>query len=147
MKHSGTDTPSSHPAPPETLMFFAGLYGDVVDLLLDAQDYFSAQGEAYQAKATPVERLVYSSEMSRVTLRLSSIMAWLMARRAEHAGQITPEEAATRFRLTYSDVCTKELPEMKHVLPKYMCMLIKRSLELYRRAERLDTMLAKQVLH
>lgn len=126
------------------LMFLSGMFDETMRLLSDAQDYFSAVGPQTETLESPVEKMVYSSEMSRITLRLSSVMAWLLARRAEYAGQISPEEAAERFRLAFADVCLKDLPEMHVVLPEGMCALLERSLELYRRAARLDSQIGEK---
>lgn len=126
------------------LMFLSGMFDETVRLLLDAQNYFSVYGPDDQQKATPVEKLVYTSEMSRITLRLSSVMAWLLARRAEYSGEITREQAVNQFRLAFTDVCLQELPEMQYVLPQAMCDLLGKSLELYRRASRLDNLIASE---
>ncbi len=136
--------------PPEAItdgqpFFVSRLYGETVELLHLAEDYFSEHGATDQEHASPVERMVYSAEMSRVTLRLSAVMTWLLARRAEHAGKISREEAAQRFRLAFHDACMRELPEMHHVLPVGMCDLLERSLELYQRTARLDEMIAETV--
>lgn len=120
------------------LIFLAGMFDETMRLLMDAQDYFSNHGPDDQQNATPVEKLVYSSEMARITLRLSSVMAWLLARRAQAGGDMIVTEGDEHFRLAFGDVCLKELPELSHVLPEAMCTLLARSLELYRRAARLD---------
>lgn len=131
--------------PPTQLIFLAGMFDQTIHLLMDAQEYFTHYGPKDQQNVSPVERLVYSSEMSRITLRLSSVMAWLLARRAEYNGEITAEQAVRQFRLAFHEVCLKELPEMRYVLPEYMCTLLTRSLELYHRAARLDSLLAEQI--
>lgn len=133
-------SPTEKQQPP---IFVSRLFDETMRLLVDAQDYFEAYAGPDQHYATPVERLVYSAEMSRITLRLSSIMAWLMARRAEYAGEISREEAVSQFRLTFNEICLKELPEMHFVLPSYVCELLERSLDLYRRTARLDEMIAE----
>lgn len=127
---------------PNNLIFFSTMFDETMKLLLDSHEYFSVYGPHDQAEAAPVEKLLYTAEMSRITLRLSSVMAWLLARRAEFAGQISREEAIAQFRLAFNDICLKEMPEMNQVLPSYMCELMGRSLHLYRRASRLDDMIA-----
>lgn len=142
MQSTGSDTTAT-----TQFIFIGTMFDETMQLLVDAQNYFSHKGTLDQQKITGVERLVYSSEMSRITLRLSSVMAWLLSRRAEFAGEISREEAVQQFRLAFNDVCTQELPEMHHVLPKYMCTLMQRSLDLYRRALRLDTLISEDTLH
>lgn len=126
------------------LVFLASMFDETMRLLVDAQEYFTHHARADMQGTSPVEKMVYSSEMSRITLRLSAVMAWLLARRAEAHGEITREEAASDFSLGFEDICLKDLPEMHHVLPHYMCGLLTQSLELYRRAERLDGMIAEE---
>lgn len=129
------------------LVFLARMFDETMTMLLDAQDYFTHHAKHDLKNTSPVEKLVYTSEMSRVTLRLSSVMAWLLARRAESHGEITREEAATNFSLGFHDICLQDLPEMHHVLPKYMCELLSRSMELYQRAARLDGMMVENLEH
>lgn len=129
------------------LIFMPGMFDETLQLLTDSHEYFSLYGPEDQARASDLEKMVYSAEMSRITLRLSSVMAWLMARRAEFNGQISREEAAAEFKLAFHDICLHNLPEMHHVLPAYMCGLMGRSLELYQRAARLDSMIGAETVH
>jgi regulator of CtrA degradation len=81
--------------------------------------------------------------MSRITLRLSTIMAWTIAQRAVHAGKITAEEAITHHGLTYQDACLVDSSVLHGILPTYVCYLLDRSFELYERVARLDGQLRK----
>lgn len=127
--------------------FVTRMFDETMKLLIDAHNYFSILGPHDNNQSTPLEKLVYSAEMSRITLRLSSVMAWLLARRAEHAGNISRSEAVEQFRLGFSEICLQELPEMQQVLPRYMCELMERSYRLYERVARLDDMMATETIH
>jgi regulator of CtrA degradation len=76
--------------------------------------------------------------MSRITLRLSSIMAWLMVQRAVFTGKIMAEDAASQYGLDFKEVCLVDNRMLHGVLPSYVCYLLDRSLELYERVYRLD---------
>lgn len=127
------------------LLFVSSMFSETMNLLEEAHAYFSLYGLRSLAGASPIEKMVYSAEMSRITLRLSSVMAWLLARRAECAGEISRVEAAEQFRLAFHDVCLEELPEMQCVLPQAMCSMIDRSLRLYRRAAHLDELIIADI--
>ncbi|MBV8940091.1 MAG: DUF1465 family protein [Alphaproteobacteria bacterium] len=131
---------SPQPAVPAQTLFVSRMFDETVQLLIESHEYLStAGGEVHYV--TPVERLVYSAEVSRLTLRISSVMAWLLARKAEAAGQISRSDAVTQFRLGFREICLKELPAMHQVLPPPMCELLERSRDMYRRAMRLDRMI------
>lgn len=114
------------------------LFNDTLQLLLLAHEYFQKHGQAEQQHFVGRERMLYSSEMSRITIRLSSIMAWLMVQRAIFSGKITAEHAMESFRLDSQDICLHENEEARHTLPKFMTHLLDESLDLYRRVKRLD---------
>jgi regulator of CtrA degradation len=109
-----------------------------MQLLSDAHEYFYRFGDDDQSRIDPNLRTLYSCEMSRITLRLSSIMAWIMAQRAVFTGKIPVEEAADRYGLDFQDVCCVDNRMLHGVLPSYVCYLLDRSLELYERVLRLD---------
>lgn len=115
-----------------------GVFDETMRLLMDAQEYFYISAIEDVHDLRPETKLVYTTEMSRITLRLSSIMAWLMVRRAVFSGKISAEEAATRYRLEYPDTCLTETPYAEALLPHGMCELLDKSHELYLRVHRLD---------
>ncbi len=121
-----------------SVLFMPGVFNETMKLLTDAHEYFFLFGEDDQSRIETGLRPVYSCEMSRITLRLSSIMAWLMAQRAVIAGNITAPEAASRFGLDFRDICMVDNRMLHGLLPSYVCLLLDRSLELYERVLRLD---------
>ncbi|MDX1974999.1 MAG: DUF1465 family protein [Rickettsiales bacterium] len=114
------------------------VFDETMQLLHDAREYFGLFGEDDQTRIATELRTLYSCEMSRITLRLSSIMAWLMVQRAVFSGKITAEEAAGHYGLDFKDVCMVDNRMLHGILPSYVCYLLDRSLELYERVSRLD---------
>ncbi len=120
------------------VFFMPGVFNETMNLLTEARDYFAQYGDDDQSQINEYLRTIYASEMSRITLRLSTIMAWTMAQRAVLAGKLSQEEAATHHALSYSDVCLVDSSVLHGVLPSYVCHLLDRSHELYERVARLD---------
>jgi hypothetical protein len=121
------------------LIFMPRLYNETMNMLLDAQHYFTRYGADDQRQLNMVHKLVYTSEMSRITLRLSTVMAWIMARRAFHSGQISMQDILEHYRLEFEDVCLVEGYHFEHILPSYVMQLHDASRKLYARILALDT--------
>jgi len=115
-----------------------GVFNETMQLLSDAHEYFFLFGDDDQKRIPPDLKTLYSCEMSRITLRLSSIMAWIMVQRAVFSQKIQADEAAGRYALDFKDVCLVDNRMLHGVLPSYVCYLLDRSLELYERVYRLD---------
>jgi len=120
------------------LLFLPGVFNETLALLFDAHHYFQSREVDEQASLPATERAVYASEMTRVTMRLTSVMAWIMVRRAIHAGRIEQEKAAKEYRLDGSEVCLAEPSAELQQLPYYLGYLADRSRHLYERVHRLD---------
>lgn len=120
------------------VLFMPSVFNETMQLLSDAHEYFFLFGEDDQKRIDENLKTLYSCEMSRITLRLSSIMAWIMVQRAVFSGKIPAEDAAHRYALDFKDVCTVDNRMLHGVLPSYVCYLLDRSLELYERVMRLD---------
>ncbi|MEZ5690758.1 MAG: DUF1465 family protein [Rickettsiales bacterium] len=121
---------------PENILFMPGLYNDAMELLQESQKYFTEYGPRDRAKLPANVLLLYSCEMSRITLRLSSVMSWLLMQRAIAAG----EEGAdydSMYGLDFNESCLIDNRAVHGVLPPYVCHLLDSSLELYERVLRL----------
>lgn len=125
------------------LLFLPGVFNETLALLFDAHQYFQSRGADEQAALAPQERPVYATEMTRVTMRLTSVMAWIMVRRAIHAGRIEEEKAAQEYRLDGEDICLYETNEKLADMPAYLGYLSDRSRTLYERVHRLDQLAYK----
>lgn len=133
--------PVARQATPDTqLLFLPGVFNETLSLLFDAHHYFQSRGSEEQASIEPSLRMNYSQEMTRVTMRLTSVMAWLMVRRAVYAGRIDEDKAADSYRLDGADVCLEQAPEVLANMPYYLNYLSARSHDVYTRIHRLDTM-------
>jgi len=76
-----------------TVYLMPSLFNQTLQLLLDARNYFESEGRALESSLSGWHRHQYASEMSRITLRLSCVMAWLSVQKAISAGQLSQEEA------------------------------------------------------
>ena len=122
-----------------------GVFNETMSLLTEARDYFHNYGEEDQSRVDDYVRTIYASEMSRITLRLSTIMAWTMAQRAVLSGKMSQEDAAEHHPLGYKDVCRVDSTVLQGVLPSYVCHLLDRTHELYERVARLDEQFRQQL--
>ena len=120
------------------VFFMPKVFDETMQLLTDAHEYFYLFGDDDQQRIPTDLRSLYSCEMSRITLRLSSIMAWIMVQRAVFTGKIQAAEASDRYGLDFKDACMVDNRMLHGVLPSYVCYLLDRSLELYERVSRLD---------
>jgi regulator of CtrA degradation len=90
------------------------------------------------------ERLRLCCETMRMTARLTQIMAWLMAQKAIHAGEMTQGELVERQEpLAEIRICMD--PGQVDGLPKPLIGLLQRSHSLYLRIARLDGRVREQV--
>jgi len=124
------------------VLFMPKVFDETMQLLTDAHEYFHLFGEDDQQRISGDLKSLYSCEMSRITLRLSSIMAWIMVQRAVFAGKI-PAEDTSRYGLDFQDACMVDNRMLHGVLPSYVCYLLDRTLELYERVQRLDDQVKK----
>ena len=133
-------TVARHPAPETQLLFLPGVFNETLGLLFDAHHYFQSRGSDEHASIDPALRMHYSQEMTRVTMRLTSVMAWLMVRRAVYAGRIEEEKASDSYRLDGAEHCLENQTEILPNMPYYLRHLSERSLDVYTRIHRLDKM-------
>lgn len=128
--------------PHGTVLFLPGMYDETLQLLADSHAYFEHQGALQQRLMGERTRAMYVSEMSRITLRLSCVMAWLMARRAVLEGGDASPEADEQHPLECRDICMHQHIEAEAVLPGSMTDILVKTYELYVRAARLDDALS-----
>lgn len=120
------------------LFFMPRLYDETMQLLVQSKNYFKLYSKEDQAQLSPLQRLIYSTVMSRITLRLSTTMTWVLARRAFHAGEISQEEMDQHYRLMFQEQCLQESTYFEHFLPSFVQKLCKDTLALYSRIHALD---------
>lgn len=135
------------PSTDNQLLFLPGVFNETLSLLFDAHHYFQSRGVDEQSKISAEQRKYYSTEMSRVTMRLTSVMAWVMVRRAVHSGKIDAEKANSDYRLDGKEVYQVQDPKMLESMPSYLNYLSERSVQLYERVMRLDELAQARDLH
>lgn len=119
------------------VVFMPGLYNETMGLLADTHEYFHQFSDDDRARIDASLTTLYSCEMSRITLRLSSVIAWIMVQRAVFSGKLKAEETPP-FGSQFLDVCMVDNRVLHGVLPSYVCYLLDRSHGLYERVLRLD---------
>jgi len=121
-------------------VYFPGAYDEAFDLLVEARNYVENDVAAFQYADSPPDPLAMTQETLRLTSRLTQVMAWLMAQRALHEGEIGEEEfIKDKYRLEGQRVCLKRaIDDMKDELPDGLNDLMNRSYSLYNRINRLD---------
>lgn len=130
--------------PTATTQFFGKTYDEAMTLLVAARDYVAHVQAAGGKDFAPQFRAVVHCETMRLTARLSQIMAWLLAQKAVHTGEITREMAAgEQFRLSGATVCTAETDVTIPDLPPRLRELLEQSRRLYVRVARLDDLVRR----
>jgi regulator of CtrA degradation len=130
----------------QSTAFFGKTYGEAVDLLVEARNYLAHREPLDRDQLLPLERLRFCCETMRLTARLTHIMAWLLAQRAVHAGEIDQHRALGAHRaLAELEICMDELDEAAG-LPQRLSQLLDRSRRLYVRVARLDELARRQLV-
>lgn len=129
----------------QQVLFMPKLYDETMQLLVQSKNYFSLYSSEDQTQLTQLQRLIYTAVMSRITLRLSTTMSWIMARRAFHADQISKEELDNHYRLMFQSECLQESTYFHHFLPSFVQKLCRDTLALYSRIHALDNIQDQQV--
>lgn len=112
------------------------LYTEALLLADEAHAYFDATGAAERDALPPILRVTYSCEAMRITMRLTHIVTWLLARRAiDSSGQLG---AAAYNQVPRLGLAEESDAAAHAVLPAGVRALIVASRELYQRTARLE---------
>ena len=126
--------------------FFGKTYGDAMDLLVETRDYLAHREPIdRETLLQPVDRLRFCCETMRLTARLTQIMAWLLAQRAVHAGEMSQDEALGNHRALAELAICMEDEESVVAMPQRLGNLLDRSRRLYQRVARLDELARRQL--
>ena len=113
----------------------------------DTTDYLDQLSAAEARELGPATGLEYCRESSRLTTQLTQVMAWLMAQRAVHSGEMTLEEARSEaHRLSATERCLADEGARNAELPDGLRSLLRRSSRLFRRVAQLDSMMDRDPL-
>lgn len=116
------------------------LYVEAMLLADEARSYFDEGGRREREALDPMARVSFSCESLKVTTRLMHVIAWLLTQRAIEAGEMTAREALEPSRRLGAPPVTDA--EALAAMPTQAQVLIATSIDLYRRAARLDAMQA-----
>lgn len=112
------------------------LYTEAIILAGEARAYFDEPGQAESNSLSPVLRVGFSCEALKVTTRLMHVVAWLLNKRAEDAGELSPGELSHGSRRLGAAAASD--PAVTSHLPAMARGLIESSCDLYDRVRRLD---------
>ncbi|KQM27210.1 MULTISPECIES: DUF1465 family protein [unclassified Sphingomonas] len=112
------------------------LYVEAMLLADEARSYFNDAGQGDRALLDPMARVVLSCESLKITTRLMHVIAWLLTQRAIDAGEIVPDVDDDPLRALATPPVTEET--VLATMPEGTQTLIRASINLYRRAERIE---------
>jgi regulator of CtrA degradation len=126
--------------------FFNRTYDETMALLVEARNYVAYHEAVDQRNLSPQIRLQVSYETLRVTSRLTQVMAWLLAQKAVHAGELTTAQLASEeYALSGGEICSDPSGPENDELPAGLRSLLDRSHKLYMRVVRLDEQVRRSV--
>src|SRR5512146_2592986 len=126
--------------------FFSRSYDETLNLVRESRDYLRDRGAADRTDLDPIVGLAWGAEISRLTTRLTNLMAWMLLQRAVHGGEITAVEACDQAPALGSiKVCLEPACIDPARLPSELGELLDRSARLYQRIARLDEMVRRDV--
>jgi regulator of CtrA degradation len=120
------------------IVVMPSLFRETMDMIFESYDLFELHDSIDQSYIPSHIQSLASSEMSRVTMRLTSVMAWLMARKAIASGQLEGAVAIEDYKLEGEEYCLGENELLADLLPSYILDLLGRSQTLYERVWRID---------
>jgi regulator of CtrA degradation len=112
------------------------LYVEAMLLADEARAYFDEVGRNERDQLDALTRVAFSCESLKVTTRLMHIIAWLLTQRAVYSGELTPVDALKPSRRLGEAPTTD--PSVLSTMPGQAGMIIRVSIDLYRRVSRLD---------
>jgi regulator of CtrA degradation len=126
--------------------FFSKTYDEALALVVEARDYVRDGAVAESRYLAPDLRILLSCETMRLTTRLTEVMAWLLTQRARHEGEITAAQARNEGScLGAPELCLAGHGDRLGYLPPRLESLMERSERLYRRVQRLDELVRRDL--
>jgi regulator of CtrA degradation len=125
--------------------FFSKTYDETMGLLVEVRDYVAHDQKRDRDELPPTVAALLCCEALRVTARLTQVMAWLLAQKAIHAGELSNEQVVAQNEpLADIEICMTDEMDAEHgSLPRYFRELLDRSRRLYLRVARLDEMVRR----
>src|SRR2546423_1433862 len=115
--------------------FFSKTFDETMGLLVEVRDYVAHDQKRDRDELAPSAGALLCCEALRVTARLTQVMAWLLAQKAIHAGELSTAQVVEQHGpLAEIAVCmADEAAEELGYLPQYFRELHDRSRRLYLR--------------
>lgn len=121
---------------------FRAMFRDGMKLVEQTADYLDGEGRAAAKTLARPASIIYATESMRLTTRLMQLASWLLLHRSVNEGDMTLDQARRekrkirleRFGSAMTGPGWSDLPEA-------FVALIRRSLELQKRIERIDAAL------
>ncbi|MGQ0664012.1 MAG: DUF1465 family protein [Pseudomonadota bacterium] len=92
---------------PAATTFFGKTYDETLALIVATRDYVVRDDPARAPGLPAFDRLRVHREIARLSARLMQMMAWLLAQKAVHAGELS-RAAAARFGIEGERVCRED---------------------------------------
>ena len=126
--------------------FFSKTFDEATSLLIEARDYIALEERADRGELESMGRLRLTCETTRLTSRITHIMAWLFGRKAVFTGEITLLEATRPpYRLERNEILADGNTTAYEGLPEMLVDLMNRSHRLYIRVSRLDELVQRDM--
>ena len=120
------------------------IYKDALTLLRQSREYMHEYGQMDFMSVSIENGLALASETSRITSRLTQIVAWYLAQEAYLKGEINLSEARSEdYKVEMLDSLLDEQGELNPITPETLKYLLKSSRNLYMRVARLDEFFRK----
>ena len=135
--HGPSDTATADLAPAH----FDRLAEEAVALLTEAQHYFSHYIGGGKQHFDADAQIVITRENQRITARLAQVMAWVLAEKAFHSGEITLRHLTSgRYSPPNTSFMTDNCELSEKDFPDTLRILLDKTHGLYLRVLRLDEM-------
>ena len=94
---------------------------------------------------TPMGRMMFAQESSRVTARLTQLMSWMLFHKGVAMGEIKAQDAIKETcGLLEENICLEDSKKHSQYLPHQLCELLSKSHNLYHRIVRIDRMMRER---
>lgn len=124
--------------------FIDRTFEEALELLEEIRSYILYEERADRMDLPPAARVRQSLEATRMTARLTNVMAWLLLQKAAAAGEVDDaERAKDENRLGGREACMDDDASDDEALPERMRDLLAKSQRMYVRVARLDDMMAE----
>ena len=121
--------------------FLDRTYVEALALLTDARDYIGDWKQVQERKPDPFKDFLVIWETTRLVAQLTSVVTWLTYQKAASNGELSLVSANEASRKILDQViASDDSSDNREGLPDELKDIIQRSLLLYLRVDRLDTM-------